>query len=289
MKIASFVVDGISYYGELENNRLIACSEDFKKTYPSLKSVLQANIINVLQNDCLNSRLSFPLNEVTLLPPIPEPNKIICVGMNYKKEYPIQNQKVSTKEIILFSKYPDTLVGHNAAIEVPDGIAGNSLDYEGELAIIIGKPGRNIPTEEAMQHIFGYTIINDGSIRQWQEHSIFAGKNFSKSGSCGPYIITKNEVKNPENLRLTTKLNGIIVQETNTEKMIHSICKQLSYSSNIFTLNSGDIIATGSPDGTGASRIPKRFLHHGDQLEIEITGIGKLHNKILSRSIPQDQ
>ena len=186
--------------------------------------------------------------------------------------------------MIFFGKHIESLVGHGENIIIPDGLPGKSLDYEGELAVVIGKPGYQISVKQAMNHIFGFTLINDGSVRHWQKHSVFAGKNFNRSGSCGPYLLTKDMIPDPQNLELTTKLNKSLVQNTNTKDMIYSICEQIAYVSNIFDLESGDILSTGSPDGTGASQNPERFLREGDHLEVEIPNIGILSNTIKTKN-----
>ena len=221
------------------------------------------------------------LAHVSYLPPIPDPGKIICVGLNYRKPYPVDGvAPPNPSQIILFGKERDTLLGHQQKLETPAGPAAHSFDFEGEIAVIIGTGGRHITADDAMTHVLGYSIFNDGSVRDWQKHSIYAGKNFSGSGSWGPWITTADEIKNPATMSLTTHLNGQQMQNTTADQMIYSIAAQISYASHLYELQPGDIIATGSPDGTGGSRTPKRYLQEGDLLEIAVSGIGLLQNNI---------
>jgi 2-keto-4-pentenoate hydratase/2-oxohepta-3-ene-1,7-dioic acid hydratase in catechol pathway len=171
-------------------------------------------------------------------------------------------------------------VGHNQSLCLPEGLANDSFDYEGEIAIVIGKKGFKIAQENAMDHIFGYTLFNDGSVRDWQKHSIHSGKNFYHSSSCGPYIVTKDQVKNFSDLHLQTRLNGKVVQSSSTKNMFFNLNEILSYISNTIPLRTGDIIATGSPEGTGASQNPPRFLKKDDVLEFSAPGLGVLKNTI---------
>ena len=218
-----------------------------------------------------------PVSSIQLLPPTTKKNKIICVGINYPKIY----NGIFTKKpdnIILFSKFYDTLVGNQQALLMPAGMAKHSFDYEGEIAVVIGTPGFNIAEEQAAQHILGFTLFNDGSVREWQNHSIEAGKNFYRSGSCGPFIVTKEEIISYNQLNFKTMLNGKLVQSGKLNEMFFDISKIISYISNITPLETGDIIATGSPEGTGASRTPKRFLREGDKMNISSKSLGTLTN-----------
>ena len=185
------------------------------------------------------------------------------------------------ENIILFGKDHSSLVAHYESLELPIGRPGLTFDYEGEVAVIIGKTGRNISISDAKNYIFGYSILNDGSVREWQKHSIYAGKNFQNSSSWGPYVVTKDEFKDVDSIQLSTYLNTVRVQDTTVNKMIFSIAEQISYISTLYTLLPGDVIATGSPDGTGGSRNPKRHLVSGDKLEVRVSGIGSLVNYVI--------
>ena len=226
------------------------------------------------------SNIGEPLKSLQLLPPTSKKSKIICVGINYPKLY---HGALTSKpnELILFSKYFEAFVGNDQPLRLPRCEGGNSLDYEGEVAIVIGKAAFNINEYDAEKHIFGFTLINDGSVREWQNHSIWAGKNFFQSGSCGPYIVTKDEIKSVSKISFETKLNGKVVQKGKLSQMFFSLNEIIAYVSNIIPLEPGDIIATGSPEGTGASRIPNRFLCNGDIIEICSDTLGSLKNSIL--------
>ena len=185
-----------------------------------------------------------------------------------------------TRSYYFFTKFFDTLVGNEEALLIPSGRAKQSFDYEGEIAIVVGTPGFNITKNCAAQHILGFTLFNDGSVREWQNHSIEAGKNFYKSGSCGPYIVTKDEITSYKKLNFKTKLNGSLVQNGRLNEMFFDIDKIIAYISHIIPLKTGDIIATGSPEGTGASQTPERFLREGDILEISSEVLGTLTNTV---------
>ena len=201
--------------------------------------------------------------------------------MNYPKKIATNGFKPTSRPpIVLFSKKTSCFVGSGSCIRIPVGKAGKSLDYEGELAVIIGKTGRHIKKKEAMNYVFGFTAINDGSIRKWQSDSVFAGKNFESSSSCGPYVLVNENPKKEKSFNLITRLNGHPVQKASTNSMIYNIKEILSYISNITILKPGDIIATGSPHGSGWHQRPPKFLKIGDNLEVEISHIGILKNKV---------
>ncbi len=280
MKIASFQHDCALSYGLVDKELLFPVSLAFQSYYPTLRDVLHANKLAEFQYDVSSSNRPLKLADVILLPPIPDPGKIICVGINYKKIYPLDVTPPVMDYPILFGKERETLLGHNQDLHIPAGLAANSFDYEGEIAVVIGKSGRAIPEGSAFGHVAGYTVLNDGSVREWQNHSIHAGKNFAGSGACGPWMLTADEIEKPENMELTTRLNGVIVQQTMANEMIFSIPQQIAYISNILPLSAGDIIATGSPEGTGGSRKPPRFLKKDDVLDITVSNIGTLTNRV---------
>ena len=184
------------------------------------------------------------------------------------------------ENIILFAKLPGTLVSHKQPLEIPMGKAAETFDYEGEIGVVIGKHGRHISESDALDYIAGYTIINDGSVRAWQKHSVHAGKNFANSGGCGPWMVTADAMPHYSEIALQTHLNGELVQDTTAKEMVFSIPQLIAYISHTIDLRSGDLIATGSPEGSGGSRQPQRFLRQGDLLEITVSGVGTLVNPI---------
>ena len=285
LRLSTFKIHGQETFGEYRNGKVYPVPEYFRENFSSLNNVIENEAIKDLKNNLKKNNKGYSLHEVKLLPPINSGARIFCVGLNYPKKYLTNISIRSMREkndMILFSKEKNSLVGSNCPIIVPSCSAKASLDYEGELGIIIGKSGKNIQQEDALNHIFAYTIINDGSIRDWQKQSLFAGKNFENTGSCGPCILVNEDKLDPNKFLLTTKLNGKVVQKEKVENMIFKCSEIIAYISTILTLNTGDIIATGSPEGSGISKEPKRFLRNNDFLEIEITNIGTLKNKILN-------
>jgi 2-keto-4-pentenoate hydratase/2-oxohepta-3-ene-1,7-dioic acid hydratase in catechol pathway len=224
------------------------------------------------------------LDDVTFLPVIPDPAHIWCVGVNYmdhlqeaidaglprsKSEYPM-----------IFGRYADTMVGHKQNLMKSPLV--HKLDYECELAVIIGKPGRQIAKEDALSHVAGYSCFNEGSARDWQYHTaqVVPGKNFAKTGGFGPWMVTADEIPDPQVLDISTVLNGETMQSANTKDMIFDVVTCISYVSNMLELQPGDVIASGTPAGVGQSREPQVFMQPGDTCEIHIENVGVLVNEI---------
>jgi 2-keto-4-pentenoate hydratase/2-oxohepta-3-ene-1,7-dioic acid hydratase in catechol pathway len=217
---------------------------------------------------------------LTYLPPIANPPKIICVGMNYK-DHAQENKLESQEHPTFFVRFASSLIGHEQPIIRPR--VSEQLDYEGELAAIIGKPGRHIPKERALEHVAGYSIFNDASVRDYQMRGKqwTLGKNFDATGPFGPEFVTADELPpGAKGLRLATRLNGVTVQSANTDELIFDVATLISTLSEAATLETGDVIVTGTPGGIGFFRTPKLFMKHGDVCEIEIEGIGKVRNRI---------
>ena len=279
MKLVSFLNNGQESFGVLGNSGLHPVLEAFKKKCPDLKSVIGSQKIEALEKSCEEN--SLPLSQVNLLPPISKPGKIICAGMNYRKPYPVDGiAPPDPGNIVIFSRHSDTLVGYGTELERPRGEAAETFDFEGEIVAVIGKSGRFISPEDALQHVVGYSIMNEGSVRGWMKHSVHAGKNFHASGSWGPWITTVDEIDDFSSLKLETHVNGKLMQSALAAEMIFSLSELISYISNLTPLNPGDIIATGSPDGTGGSRNPSVFLKPGDCVEVSVDRIGTLKNHV---------
>lgn len=221
-----------------------------------------------------------PLDDVLFRPLLADTGRVFAAGLNYNKIYPAGKQPPTPKFPPWFSKLPGTLVAHNEAIVAPR--VSETFDYEAELAAVIGIGGRHISVDDALAHVAGWTCLNDGSVREWQRHSVNAGKNFERSGSIGPWMVTADEIADPQNLRLQARVDGETRQAANTSEMIFSVAEIISYLSQSIELRPGDVIATGSPEGTGGSFDPPRFLKAGQQLEIEIEGIGVLANAVVA-------
>jgi 2-keto-4-pentenoate hydratase/2-oxohepta-3-ene-1,7-dioic acid hydratase in catechol pathway len=230
----------------------------------------------------------FSLGDVRFLPVIPNPEKIVCVVRNYLEHH--QEAVAAGMQVTLaeyppiFIRYARSQVGHGEPIIRPR--VSEQLDWEGELAVIIGTGGRHIAEDAAMAHVAGYAVYNDASIREYQFHAkqIAAGKNFDGTGAFGPYLVTADEIADPDNLALETRLNGTVMQSSNTRHMIFKIPRLVSYASQIFALTPGDVIVTGTPAGVGWSRKPPLFMKQGDVVEVEIEKVGLLRNPVLNEA-----
>lgn len=280
MNIGSFLHRGQALYGVFNADEVAPANPELLEQYPTLRALLDGGKFAALK-DAAHLSAAIPSREIVFQPPIPNPRKIICVGMNYPKPYPVDGVAPPNPEhIILFGKEREALVGHGAPLETPRGAPADSFDYEGEIAVVIGKSARHVSAAQAMDHVLGYAPFNDGSVREWQKHSIYAGKNFSNSGSWGPWMTTADALPPVEDLHLTVSLNGQIMQSAHGREMIFPLREQIAYASSLFTLRPGDVIATGSPDGTGGSRTPKRYLKPDDVLAVSIHGVGTLSNAV---------
>jgi 2-keto-4-pentenoate hydratase/2-oxohepta-3-ene-1,7-dioic acid hydratase in catechol pathway len=280
MNIGSFLFNDRPLYGVFHSETVAPAGPALVSAHPTLRDLLDGQALDALR-DPANQSAALPLRDITFLPPIPNPRKIICVGMNFAKPYPVEGVAPPAPEnIILFGKERDTLSGHGAALRIPLGKPAETFDYEGEIAVVIGRTARDVTPADAMNYVLGYSVFNDGSVREWQKHSIYAGKNFAGSGAWGPWITTAEGLPDPADLKLTVELNGDTVQSAFGREMIFSVAQQISYASSLATLRPGDVIATGSPDGTGGSRTPRRFLLAGDALSMSVSGVGTLSNTI---------
>jgi 2-keto-4-pentenoate hydratase/2-oxohepta-3-ene-1,7-dioic acid hydratase in catechol pathway len=220
------------------------------------------------------------LADAVFLPLIVPNAKILCAGKNYQAHAEETGQARPKPDVGFFVKVPSALVAHGAPLRLPRVSA--KFDFEGELCVVVGRAGRHIAEADALAHVAGYTCLMDGSVRDYQNNSVAAGKNFEASGSVGPWMVTADEVPDPSRLVLTTRLNGEIVQHSGVDALIHSIPKMIAYMSGITTLRPGDLIATGTPEGVGWHRTPPRWLAAGDTIEIEIPGVATLSNTVLA-------
>ncbi|MBY0523339.1 MAG: fumarylacetoacetate hydrolase family protein [Gemmataceae bacterium] len=217
------------------------------------------------------------------LPPIPDPRKIVCLGLNYR-DHAAETGAPIPKEPVLFSKYATALIGHGDQIVLPP--VSQEVDFEAELVIVIGKRGRNIKADAAMGYVFGYTVGHDVSARDWQlkkdQKQWMAGKTFDTFAPTGPAIVTTDEVPDPQVLGIKLRLNGETMQDSNTKQMIFNVEQTLAYISQIFTIEPGDLIFTGTPPGVGIARKPQVWLKAGDVVEVEIEGLGVLRNPVVA-------
>jgi 2-keto-4-pentenoate hydratase/2-oxohepta-3-ene-1,7-dioic acid hydratase in catechol pathway len=226
----------------------------------------------------------FNIADVVFLPTIPVPAHLWCLALNYVEHHAEVESAGRVQELpkkpALFVRVADSMVGHGQDLIAPN--ASEQFDYEGELAVIIGKGGRDVAEADALDHVAGYSIFNDGSIRDWQFHTkqISPGKNFYATGALGPWMVTKDEIADPHNLGIKTTLNGQVVQDGNSRDMVHRIGAFIAYVSTIAPLVPGDVLATGTPSGVGFSRKPPLWMKAGDTIEIEIEKVGRLVNAV---------
>ena len=280
MKLVSFSVDGRASYGVVKDGGVIDAGRRLGALAADLKSALAAGLnLRTLANEAPDYRL----DAVELLPVIPNPDKILCIGINYLTHMKETGRPLPEYPMI-FTRFTNSQVGHGQPMVRP--LESERFDYEGELALVIGKAGRRIAPEDALSHIAGYACYNDGSIRDWQRHSVqyTPGKNFEASGAFGPWLVTADEIPDPAALQLTTRLNGQVMQEAPTSDLIFDIPALIAYISKFTTLVPGDVISTGTTGGVGAFREPPVWMKGGDVVEIEISGIGTLRNLIVDET-----
>lgn len=280
MKFATYTAEGSTHYGAVTDDGMIALGADFPQ-WPTLREVIEAGALGQLEiaasgRDVTHSAFTYQI-------PIPSPEKIICVGVNFpdrNAEYKDGNEAPPNPS--LFPRFARSFVGHGVALTRPK--ASDKLDYEGEIAVVIGKTGRHIPEAEAYNHIAALSLCNEGTLRDWVRHAKFnvtQGKNFDGSGSIGPWIVPFRDPAQIADVRLTTHVNGELRQDDRTSRMIFPIPFQIAYISTFTTLVPGDIIITGTPTGAGARFDPPIFLKPGDVVEVSAEGIGSLSNGVV--------
>jgi 2-keto-4-pentenoate hydratase/2-oxohepta-3-ene-1,7-dioic acid hydratase in catechol pathway len=250
--------------------------------YPDLKSVIAAGALDELASACLADDAAVA-DEVSFDPVIPNPGKIIGVGMNYMAHIKEMGRE-PPKHPALFARFADSLVGHGNEIIRPT--ASTDYDFEGELAVIIGRTARHVEAGRALEFVAGYSCFLDGSVRDYQQHTsqFIAGKNFRHSGAFGPWLVSADEIPDPKQLNLETRVNGEVMQTGNVGDLCFGVEKLIEYLSTIFQLDPGDVIATGTPSGVGFAREPQRWLVPGDRVEVDIDGIGILENTVADES-----
>jgi 2-keto-4-pentenoate hydratase/2-oxohepta-3-ene-1,7-dioic acid hydratase in catechol pathway len=276
MKLLSFADQGKEYFGAVSGDGIITLND--KTGLPNLRAALAAGAMDAMRKAAQDSRPDRKLVDVTFLPVIPHPNKILCAGVNYRSHAAEVGRELP-KQPSMFVRFTDTLVGHEGEMIRPT--VSDNFDFEGELTLVIGKGGRHIKAERALEHIAGYTCFVDGSVRDYQKFSVTSGKNFPGTGPLGPWLVTTDEIPDPAKLTLTTRLNGTQVQHSPTSQLIYSIPQIIAFCSDFTALSPGDVIATGTPEGVGHGRKPPLWMKAGDTLEVEITGIGTLRTRIV--------
>jgi 2-keto-4-pentenoate hydratase/2-oxohepta-3-ene-1,7-dioic acid hydratase in catechol pathway len=274
MRLVSFRHADTSKFGVFVEGGIV----DLSARWPSLREAIAAKGLADVAAATRSATADFSLDEVELLPVIPNPDKILCVGLNYASHVGEVGRALPTVPSI-FSRLHNTLVPHGGDIIRPS--ASTNFDFEGELAVVIGERCRHVPRAQALSVIAGYTCFLDVSVRDFQKHSVTAGKNFPGTGPLGPWMVTTDVIPDPQALALVTRLNGAEVQRDTTDHMIFDVATIIEYVSTFTVLEPGDIIATGTPDGVGLGRKPPLWMKAGDKLEVEISGIGTLQVNVV--------
>ena len=278
MKLVKIVRDGASAEGILEGDTVRIVGDWLGGPAVSAPFTLSRISLDELRSRPAGETVS--LASVTLAVPIDPLAKIFCVGMNYRDHVGEIKQEVANNPTI-FTRSLDTLSPHGAPVVRPK--VSDQFDFEGEIALVIGKEARHVSEEDALQYVGGYTCFMDGSVRDYQKHSLTAGKNFANSGAMGPWIVTADEFGSADPL-LQTRLNGEQVQAAHASQMIFDIPFVISYISRWMTLRPGDVIATGTPGGVGSRREPPLWMKPGDRIEVEVEGIGVLSNPVIDET-----
>ena len=276
MKFASYLKDGQPTFGVVVGDGLVTLGNKLPHV-PTLRAAIEAGALAQLGEAAVDARPDIALADAVFLPVIPNPSKTLCVGANYR-DHAAEAGKTEKPWPGYFIRVDDTIVGHGQPLEAP--VVSEQFDFEGELALVIGRPARHIAESEALSYVAGYTCFMDGSVRDYQKRCISAGKNFQASGASGPFLVTADEIPDPAQLTLTTYLNGDQVQHSSIAMMIHSVPKTIAYLSTIIQLRPGDVIATGTPAGVGHGRQPPLWMRRGDRITVEISGVGRLSNTI---------
>jgi 5-carboxymethyl-2-hydroxymuconate isomerase len=284
MRLATYTVRGRTSFGVVEGDGVIDLRLRFGARFQSVLDVIRAQALPEVAGLVKGMRPDFALSEIELLPPVLSPEKILCIGINYNRDSEYKGQNLNeTGYCSMFFRTPGSLVGHEHPILLPP--ESEQLDYEGEVAMIIGREGRRVPKEEAHSYIAGFTLCNEGCLRDWMRHGKFnvtQGKNFDASGSLGPWMVTTDELPPTTSMHLTTKVNGELRQDTTTSLMMLSFADLIAYITRFTTLKPGDVISTGTPVGTGMGFNPPKWLKPGDIVEIEVPEIGVLRNDVVA-------
>ena len=277
MKLISFSKNGNEGFGALSGEHVVDLTG--LKGAATLRALLEADGLGAAREKLAAGAAAFKLADCTLLPPITNPSKVLCVGINYV-EHAAEAGRTVGQYPVIFQRYADTLIGHGAAMLKPK--VSEKFDYEGELAVVIGTGGGHISKDDAMAHVAGYSCFNDASARDWQfhTHQYGMGKNFRTSGPFGPWLLTADEVPDYRNLRIRTLVNGHELQNDTPAKLAFDVPHLISYISQALDWRPGDVLATGTPSGIGFKRNPPILLKDGDTVDIVIDGLGTLSNPV---------
>ncbi len=280
MRLVTCRRKGIETFGVAAGGGVVDAGRRLGGRFRGLREVLAAGALDEVRRATAGQAPDASLDDIEYLPPIRDPGKILCVGLNYKTHVE-ETGRTETEHPSIFVRFADSLIGHRQTMVKPK--LSDQFDYEGELAVIIGKPAWRVATAEALACVAGYACFNDGSIRDYQRHTSqwTPGKNFRASGAFGPWLVTTDEVPDPTRLTLVTRLNGRELQRTTTDLFIYTIPVVISYVTRFTPLGPGDVIATGTPGGVGSRRNPPVWMAEGDEVEVDISGVGVLRNQIV--------
>ncbi len=282
MRILSFTKNGRAGFGVVIGDGVVDAAPRLPDKPRDLRAALAAGALPELER-LTRVAPDFGLRDVTFAPPISEAAKLLCVGINYMPHIREMGRERPEKPVI-FTRFADSIVGHGQPLEKP--LASEQFDFEGELAVVIGKRARRVGRDRALDYVAGYSCFNDGSVRDFQRHSpqFTPGKNFHASGAFGPWLVTKDEVGDPRTLHLTTRLNGAVMQSESVGELCFDVPQLIEYCSIFAQLEPGDVIVTGTPGGVGAGRKPPLWMKPGDTVEVEISELGTLRNPVIAET-----
>ncbi len=285
MRLASYIAHGRTSFGAVVGEGVVDFRVRFGSRFASLVDFMRADALAEGRAVLAGVRPDFPLSEIELLPPLLTPEKILCIGINYANRNADFNDPDVPKYPSMFYRHPGSFVGAGQPLVRPK--VSEQLDYEGEIAMVIGREGRHVPKGRAGDYIAGYTLCNEGTVRDWLHHGKFnvtQGKNFDKSGSLGPFIVTADEIDPAKPMHLTVKLNGEVTQEDDTASMIFSFTDLIAYITTFMTLKPADIIVAGTPVKKGLRPDPPRWLKAGDVVEVSCPELGTLRNMVVDEA-----
>ncbi|MGO4852383.1 fumarylacetoacetate hydrolase family protein [Phaeovulum sp. W22_SRMD_FR3] len=279
MKLLSFLREGRTGFGAVVAGGVVDLT-GFGGAR-SLKEALAAGLLGKMAQEIDGRGPGLSMSDITFLPVIPDAGKILCIGLNYLK-HKQETGRPDVEHPTVFTRYADSQVGHLQPLVKP--AVSERFDYEGEMAVIIGRPGRNIPEERALEHVAGYACYNDGSVRDWQRHTMqfTPGKTFPGTGAFGPWMVTADEVGDYRNLPIQTRLNGQVMQDATLSDLLFPLERLIAYCSTFTPLAPGDVIVSGTPGGVGDKRNPPVYMVPGDRVEVEIGMLGTLVNPVVA-------
>jgi 2-keto-4-pentenoate hydratase/2-oxohepta-3-ene-1,7-dioic acid hydratase in catechol pathway len=286
MKLVSYQRRGAAHYGAVKDDRVIDLTSRLGALYPTIVDFIAGDGLPIARAMLESEHGDFAYDELTLLPVVPNPSRIVCVGLNYHDHISEANRQLGRADKgfdrpMIFARWPESLAAHRQPILRPK--VSTQFDYEAELLVVIGKDtGRYVPADKALDYVFGYSCMNEACLRDYQRHSrqINPGKNFQQTGATGPWIVTADEIADPTNIEIEMRLNGATMQKASTRDMIHSVAQVIEYVTEWMPFRAGDLIASGTMGGVGFARDPQIFMKPGDVAEVIIEGIGTLRNVV---------